>query len=181
LSSATGSLNRRILRRHLSVPTNATIADAWGTGTILDNEPRISINDVSTSEGNGKTSKLFTFTVSLAAAYDQAVTVNYATVNGTATAGSDYQSKTSSVTFAPGETSKTITVAVTGDRLKESNETFFVNLLGASSGEITDSQGLGTILNDDSGGSKGRGRSSALAVDAAIELLTVSGRKTRVV
>ena len=166
---------------NLSAPTNASIGDGQAIGTILDNEPRISINNVSATEGNGKTPKLFTFTVSLAAAYDQAVTVNYATANGTATAGSDYQSKTGSVTFAPGETSKTITVAVIGDRLKESNETFFVNLSGAIGGEITDSQGLGTILNDDNGGSKGKGSSSALAVDAAIEDWMLSGRKKRVV
>ena len=147
---------------NLSAPTNASIGDGQGIGTILDNEPRISINDVQCDGGNGKTPKLFTFTVRLSAAYDQAVTVNYATANGTATAGSDYQSKTGTVTFAPGETSKTITVAVNGDRQKESNETFFVNLSGAIGGEITDSQGLGTILNDDSGGSKGKGISFGL-------------------
>ncbi len=164
---------------NLGAPTNATIGDGQGIGTILDDEPRISINNVTTTEGNGNKSKLFTFTVSLSAAYDQAVTVNYATANGTATAGSDYQSKSGVVTFAPGETSKTITVAVMEDRQNEANETFFVNLSGAIGGVIADSQGLGTILNDDSGGRKNTLSLSAVAVDAAIEDWMFPGRKKR--
>ena len=133
----------------LTNPTNAFIADGLGIATIVDNEPRISIGNVSKSEGNAKTTT-FTFTVSLSAAYDQAVTVNYATANGTATAGSDYQAKTGSVTFAPGETIKTITIVVNGDKTRESNETFFVDLLGPSSNAlISVARGTGTIFNDD--------------------------------
>lgn len=164
---------------NLSAPTNASIRDGQAIGTILDDEPRISINDVSTSEGNSKTPKQFTFTVSLSAAYDQAVTVNYATASGTAAAGSDYQSMTGTVTFAPGETTKTITVAVIGDKQKESDETFFVSLSGAVGAEIIDGHGLGTILNDDGGGPKGSSKSSALAFDVAIEDWMSSGRKKR--
>jgi hypothetical protein len=137
----------------LTSPTNATIANAWGTGRILDDEPRINIGNVSKSEGNGNGNNkttTFTFTVSLSNAYDQAVTVNYATANGTATAGSDYQAKSGSVTFAPGETIKTITIVVNGDKAKESNETFFVDLFGPSSNAfINTSRGTGTILDDD--------------------------------
>jgi len=138
----------------LTDPTNAFIADGFGLATIVDNEPRISINSVSKSEGtgNGKnnTTTTFTFTVSLSAAYDQAVTVNYATANGSATAGSDYQAKTGSVTFAPGETIKTITIVIKGDKTRESNETFFVDLFGPSSNAlISTARGVGTILNDD--------------------------------
>jgi hypothetical protein len=133
----------------LTSPTNATIANAWGTGRILDDEPRISIGNVSKSEGDRKTTT-FSFTVSLSTAYDQAVTVNYATVNGTATAGSDYQAKSGSVTFAPGETIKTITIVINGDRNRESNETFFVDLFGASSNALIGvGRGTGTIFNDD--------------------------------
>jgi hypothetical protein len=132
----------------LSAPTNATIGDGQGTGTILDNEPRISINNVSRSEGNGKTT--FTFTVSLSAIYDQAVTVNYATTNGTATAGTDYTAKSGVVTFAAGETIKTITVVIKGDKTREANETFFVDLFGASGNALIGAaRGIGTILNDD--------------------------------
>ena len=135
---------------NLSAPTNATIVDSQGIGMILDDEPRISINKASKIEGNSKTTTMI-FTVSLSAAYDQAVTVNYATANGTARAGSDYSSKSGSVTFAPGETIKTITVVVQGDKQRESAETFFVDLFGASSNSlISTARGTGTILDDDS-------------------------------
>jgi hypothetical protein len=133
----------------LTDPTNAFIADGLGIATIVDNEPRISINNVNKSEGNAKTTT-FTFTVSLSAAYDQAVTVNYSTANGSATAGSDYQAKSGSVTFAPGETIKTITIVINGDKGRESNETFFVDLFGPSSNAlISTARGTGTIYNDD--------------------------------
>jgi hypothetical protein len=168
---------------YLHSVTSAMIADGQGICTIVNDDilPVISINDVSTTEGNSKSPKLFTFTVSLSAAFDQAITVNYATASGTATAGSDYQSKTGSVTFAPGETTKKITVAVIGDKQKELNETFFVNLSGAVGAEIIDGQGLGTILNDDSGsgGPRGNGNSFALANDAAIDGWMFFGRKKR--
>jgi large repetitive protein len=104
---------------------------------------------VSALERNSGTSA-FTFTIRLSAAYDQAVTVNYATANDSATAGTDYTAKSGSVTFAPGETIKTITVVVKGDKQKEPNETFFVNLFGASSNALIGvGQGIGTILDDD--------------------------------
>src|SRR5262249_15926937 len=76
---------------NLSSPTNAFISDGQGVGTIVDDEPRISISNVARREGYGKAT-LFTFTVTLSAAYDQPVTVNFTTANGTATAGSDYES-----------------------------------------------------------------------------------------
>ncbi len=65
------------------------IGDGQGIGTILDDEPRISINDVTGTEGNTGAVNA-TFTVSLSVAYDVAVTVHYQTANGSATAGSDY-------------------------------------------------------------------------------------------
>ncbi|MGE5192703.1 MAG: FG-GAP-like repeat-containing protein [Deltaproteobacteria bacterium] len=136
---------------NLSNPTNATIADGQGIGTILDDEPRISISDVSKKEGSGKKTTLFTFTITLSAAYDQAVTMSYKTTDGTATTGDkDYVAKTGTITFNPGETSKTITIIVNGDRKKESNETFYLDLFGNSSNSLfTKSRGVGTILNDD--------------------------------
>jgi hypothetical protein len=141
--------NSETFSLRLTNPTNAFIGDGFGLATIVDNEPRISMNNVSKSEGNAKTTT-FTFTVSLSSAYDQAVTVNYKTANGSATAGSDYQAKTGSVTFAPGETIKTITIVVNGDKTRESNETFFVDLFGPSSNAlINTSRGVGTIFNDD--------------------------------
>jgi hypothetical protein len=112
--------------------------------------PRITISDVSKAEGKNKAITSFTFTISLSAAYDQPVTVSYRTVNGTATAGSDYTSKSGTITFAPGQTTKTITVEVKGDNKRESNETFYLELFGLSSNAVfTKNRGIGTILNDD--------------------------------
>jgi hypothetical protein len=132
----------------LSASTNAIIGDGQGVGTILDDEPRISINDVTVTEGNTGTTT-FTFTVSLTVAYDVPVTVAYATANGTATAGSDYQATSGTLTIPAGQTSGTISVLVYGDRLAEPNETFFVNLSNLNVGVIADGQGLGTIVDDE--------------------------------
>jgi hypothetical protein len=105
---------------------------------------------VSKKEGRRGQTTLFTFTVTLSAAYDQAVTMSFRTVNGTATTSdSDYIAKTGTLTFAPGETTKTITIEVKGDSKKEANETFYLDLFGNSSNSLfTKNRGLGTILND---------------------------------
>jgi hypothetical protein len=136
---------------NLSAPTNATIADGTGVGTIIDDEPRISISDVSKKEGKKGQTTLFVFTVTLSAAYDQPVTMSFRTVNGTATTGdNDYTAKTGTLTFAPGETTKTITIEVKGDSKMEADETFHLDLSGLSSNALfTKNRGLGTILNDD--------------------------------
>jgi Calx-beta domain/Bacterial virulence factor lipase N-terminal len=91
------------------------------------------------------------FTVSLSAAGSQPVTVTYATADGTATAGgNDYVSISGSLTFAPGETTKAITVVVNRDRKKEADDAFFIDLSGAVNALLLDDQGLGIILNDHS-------------------------------
>jgi subtilisin-like proprotein convertase family protein len=109
----------------------------------------ISIDDVTQAEGNTGNA-IFNFTVSLTPASSGTVTVNYATANGTATAGSDYQSANGTLTFSPGQTTKMVTVNVIGDTTVEPNETFFVNLSGASGAAvISRAQGVGTITNDD--------------------------------
>ncbi len=136
----------------LSSPVNATLgATTQHTYTVTDDDtaPSLSINDVAVTEGDAGTVNAV-FTVSLSAASGQTVTVQFATADGTATAGSDYVAvPLTTLTFNPGETSKTVTVQVNGDTLPESNETFFVNLSNASNATISDSQGLGTINNDD--------------------------------
>jgi hypothetical protein len=136
---------------NLSNPTNAAIADVHAVGTISDDEPRISITDVTKLEGRGNNKTLFTFTVMLSAAYDELVTMSFQTVNGMATTGNnDYVAKTGTLTFLPGETSKTITIEVKGDNKREVNETFYLDLFGLSSNALfTKNRGVGTILNDD--------------------------------
>lgn len=133
----------------LSGATNAVLLDAIGQGTINndDAQPTLSINDVTLNEGNSGTSS-FIFTVALSSPSGLTTTVNFATSNDTAN-GADFQSTSGSLTFNPGQTSKTITVLVNGDGTFESNETFFVNLSGNVNAGINDGQGVGTISNDD--------------------------------
>ena len=113
--------------------------------------PSITIDNVAVAEGNSGTSTA-TFTVSLAPAISQPVTVNYATANGTAASGIDYAATSGTLTFDPSMTTRTISVAVTGDATFEQNETFFVNLSLPTNATIADQQGTGTIVNDDVAG-----------------------------
>jgi hypothetical protein len=134
----------------LSNAKNAFVADSQGDATITndDSQPAIRIGDVSKSEGASGTTA-FVFTVTLSNTSCQTVTMNYATADGTATAGSDYTAASGTLTFGPGELSKMITVLVKGDRLKEANESFYLNLTGATDAIFADPQALATILNDD--------------------------------
>jgi chitinase len=102
-------------------------------------------------EGKRNQTTQFTFTVTLSAANDQPVTMSYRTVNGTAkTSNNEYVAQTGTLTFAPGETTKMITIEVKGDSKKEANETFYLDLFANSGNStLTKSRGIGTILNDD--------------------------------
>ena len=131
--------------------TGATVVNGQGVGTIQnDDTPSLSINDVTHNEGNSSTTT-YTFTVTLSPASNQTVTVNYVTADSTATAGSDYTAIPSTqLTFLAGETTKTFDVTVSGDTTVEPDETFVANLSGNSpNSTISDSQGVGTITNDD--------------------------------
>ena len=110
--------------------------------------PTLSISSRQAKEGNTGTG-LRQFMVTLSAASMQTVTVQYATADGTAKAGSDYTSASGSLTFAPGELTKTISVAVIGDTTVESNEKFVVKLGTAVGATILTGTGTGTIVNDD--------------------------------
>src|SRR3989442_3391344 len=90
------------------------------------------------------------FAVTLSAAASQTVTVSYTTLNGTAGTPKDYVSQSGTLTFAPGDTSKTITVQIVGDTTKESNETLTVRLSNPSNATIAKADGIGTIIDDDS-------------------------------
>src|SRR5262249_19615132 len=110
--------------------------------------PPLAISSVSIREGNTGTTA-FVFTVSLSAPSNQAVSVNYATADGSAVAGSDYQATSGTRTTPAGLTSGTVTVLVMGDRLAEAHETFFVNLSNPTNAIIAAGQGMGTIVDDD--------------------------------
>jgi ELWxxDGT repeat protein len=111
---------------------------------VEDDLPSLTIGDVSVTEGHTGTQSA-TFTVTLSAASTLPVTVNYATADSSAMAGSDYVPASGMLTFTPGETSKAITVLVNGDGLVEPNEVFLVNLSTPASATIADGQGVGTI------------------------------------
>ena len=125
------------------------ISTASGTGTIIDNDLAFSINSPSVVEGDSGDSNSLVFTVTLSAAdASQTHTVDYA-VSGTATSGTDYTAVTGTMlTFAASETSKTITVSVTGDTTDEDNETVVITLSNGTTG-ISMATGTGTIMDDD--------------------------------
>src|SRR5262249_31746798 len=110
---------------NLGSPTNATIADGGGVGTILDNDasPTISIDDVTVNEDAGTA----TFTVTLSAASGLPISVDYSMSNGTAGAA-DYTAGAGTLSFAAGVTTQTITVPITDDLLDELDEDFTVSL-----------------------------------------------------
>ena len=139
----------------LSSPTNATIVDGTGTGTILNDDSSFTINDVSAAEGTGAGTTIFTFTVTKSGASTLTSTVAYATTPGSATggaacaAGIDYVNASGTLTFAPATTTQTIAVTVCRDAVFEANEAFTVDLSSPTNANITDASGLGTITNDD--------------------------------
>lgn len=135
----------------LSDVVNAALRDQQGVGTILNDEPTpsLGISDPITREGN-EGSATASFVVSLSGESSSAVSVQYATADGTATAPDDYAALAlSTATFAPGERSKTINVEVKGDVVLEPDQTFFVDLSNAIGATITKRSGEGTILNDE--------------------------------
>jgi hypothetical protein len=162
----------------LSAATNATIAGSIGTGTILNDDPTpsISIADASTTEGDSGTKKL-NLKVTLSSASASAVTVNYATSDGTATAGSDYVAASGTLTIPAGKTSGTISVMIKGDTSVEANEALLVTLSAPSGASLGASQATGTITNDDTSitiadASMVEGDSGAVAM---VFTLTLSG------
>jgi Calx-beta domain len=135
-----------------TVRVQVTATNSAGTANAVSPavgpvRPGISIADVALNEGSQGTTN-FVFTVSLSAASSQTVTVAYATANDTAGAN-DFRPAAGTLTFAPGQTSATITVVVVGDTAVEPDEQFFVNLTNAVNAVITDAQAVGTIRNDD--------------------------------
>jgi hypothetical protein len=136
----------------LSNSVNAAIATAFGTATLINStpQPSLSINNVTLGDGLPGSTTGYNFTVSLSAASDQIVTVQYKTADDTATtANGDYQAASGTLTFLPGQTSQIVTVLVNGDSTPEADKMFTVNLSSANNATIQNGQGTGTILNDD--------------------------------
>ena len=110
--------------------------------------PSLSIENTTVTEGNTGTQSA-NFTVRLSAPATTTVTAQFTTKDGTAQAGTDYESSTGILTFAPGEVEKNIAVAVKGDTISEPTETFTVNLTGVTNAILIQGEGIGTIIDND--------------------------------
>ncbi len=134
----------------LSSVNGASVAVAQGVGTIQNDDatPIASISDVSIAEGNSGTTAL-NFTVTLSNPTDQAVSVDYATSDVSATAGTDYAAATGTLTIPAKVASGQITVLVNGDPCGEADETFTLTLSTPVNVTIGTPSATGTIQNDD--------------------------------
>ena len=139
--------------RKLSHPTSATVAGP----------PAIAVSDATVQEAEGA---VLVFTATLSHASSRTVTVDYATSDGTAVAGSDYTAASGTLTFNAGDTSQTVQVTVLTDSEDESQETLTLTLSNPSQATLDDATGTGTIENGES--------SSGTQEDPPAVLLTAS-------
>ena len=133
--------------------TGALTSNLGNSGTasasLTVSQPVLSVSDASVVEGDAGTANL-DFTVTLAPASPLTITVDYATSDGTALSASDYTATTGTLTFAPSETTKTVTVTVSGDAVIEPDETLVLTLSNPGNATIGDATATGTITTDDS-------------------------------
>ena len=132
---------------HVASPTNITIngVAAGGGTTTPPVPPTLSVADARVTAASSGTTTL-PFVVSLSGASTSAITVSYATSDGTAHAGPDYQSAAGSVTFAPGVTAVTIPITIVGDSNNLPTETLTLQLAQATGASITRAQATGTVV-----------------------------------
>ena len=152
---------------HRALPATVSYAHAGGTANRLKGTDgtnvadftvpvrndrgvlTFSVSDVTVREAPGATA---TFTVRLSPAWHEAVTVNYATVDDTATAGEDYTAASGTLTFAAGDTSKSFAVSILDDDIEDSGETFHAVVNGATGPRFATYRyegGTGTVTNDE--------------------------------
>ncbi|MCW2999091.1 MAG: retention module-containing protein [Solirubrobacterales bacterium] len=134
----------------LSDPVNVAVGVAGAVGTIPDDDHalQVCVADTTLNETNGATTATFALTLSKPSGGP--VTVDYATQNGTATAGLDYTAKSGTATFSAGATTTEVTVTVTGDTLDENDETFKLSLSTPTGGAaVVAGLGTATLTDDD--------------------------------
>ncbi len=174
----------------LSNPANAVLGTpSVATITIVDNDSPPGVAFSSSSASANENAGSVAVTVFLSAAYGQAVTVDYSTANGTATAGpsGDYTATSGTLTFNPGETSQTISVPIAGDTTDEPDETFTLALNNPTNAVLgTPSTATATIVDDDpapdvafSSGSVSANENAGSAA-VTVVLSAVSGRTVTV-
>ena len=132
---------------HLSGAMYATLDDGSAVGTITneDDPPTLAIGDSGATESDGQ----MTFTITKSGNTRLDATVDWATSDGTARAGEDYANSSGNVTFGPGSTSMSITVAIMADDRYEGEENFTVTLSGSADSTLSDASATGTITDDD--------------------------------
>jgi hypothetical protein len=151
--------------------------------------PKVAASDVTVDEGNTGTTTSAVFTVTLSSASTQAASVHYATSDGTAKAGLDYEPTSGDLTFSAGQTTATVSVDVIGDDLFEADETFFLNFSSPAGAQIGDAQAQATIHDDDIGKQPGlsiddlaipEGNAGTKAATFTVTLSAISGADTTV-
>ena len=155
----------------LSAPRHATVGTMDAAGTVEDNDdpPVLSVADVAGTEGGA-----VELTVTLTGSSSAEVAVTYATSDGTATAGADYGTAAGVLTFAPGGTGRTVSVALVDDAVNEPKETFAFTLSRPENATLGTAAAQVTVIDDDgapqlsvTGGSAVEGGSVAFAVTVA--------------
>ena len=130
-------------RRHsLPIISDRNLIKRWGT-RLNDDPPSVSIQNVRTLRGN-----IAEFTVVLSAPTQSTVTVAFATASGTAISGRDFVAAQGKLTFAPGETVKTIRVTTSNGSAASASNQFTIKLSRAVNALFANSKALGTILVD---------------------------------
>ena len=172
---------------NLTDVVNAAAPDPQGLGTISDDDglPSVSVGDVTVTEGSGSSNAIFT--LSLNAPSGQPVNVDYVTADGTATAPADYTAlPLTTITFAPGQVTRTVSVAIAADLLDEIDESFTLNISNAVNATISDPLGLGTITDNDPTPTLSvddvtviEGDVGTVAATFTVTLNTVSGQPSR--
>ena len=157
-----GTFRSGVARLTLVVPANAKTLRVGVTikaggqsatrtfliGVLAAPDPGVAVGDATVAEGNGGTTTM-SFPVTLSKASALPITVAYTTVDGTATASADYAPASGTLSFAPGETQKTVAVSIVADTAIESDEYLKLALFAPVRVTLDDDLATGTITNDD--------------------------------
>ncbi|HEV3467696.1 MAG TPA: Calx-beta domain-containing protein [Pyrinomonadaceae bacterium] len=161
----------------VSTPDTNGALDVFVRAPLL---PTISVNDVSVVEGNSG-SRPANFTVTLAGGSPSGVvTARAVFLSGSARQGVDFDAAPVSLTFAPGERTKTVAASVLGDRFAEGTETFRLELRDVVGATVGDGVGIGTILDDDTAPSLTVGDVTVTEGDSGTKEVAFTVRLSRV-
>ena len=149
LGDSTVEANRECFTLTLSHAVNTRLERNTAMACILDDDVSVSIVDGSVMEGLTGTTADLHMPVRLSRSSELPITVTWHTADGTAVAGEDYTAASGTLTFEPGETKHTVTVAVRGDEEMEVGELFTVTLDSADGATLAESTASAFIVDDD--------------------------------